>query len=48
MLIELDAKHKGDREHYGRLLARYENESDLKPPYVGILIWWLKNHTADF
>ena len=48
MLIELDAKHKGDREYYARLLARYENESDLKPPYVGILIWWLKKHTAEF
>ncbi len=48
MLKELDAKHKGDREYYRRLLALYENESDVKPPYAGILIWWLKKHTADY
>lgn len=44
MLKVLDKKHKGDRQYYGRLLARYESESDMKTPYVGILIWWLKKH----
>lgn len=46
MLNKLENKHKGDREYYRRLLSHYENESGIKTPYVGILIWWLKKHVA--
>ena len=37
-----------EMKKYVRLLARYENEFGFIPSYVGILIWWLKKHTADF
>lgn len=36
---------KGDISLYcKRRLEAFENETDPKTPYSGILIWWLKNH----
>ena len=26
-----------------RILANFENETDPKTPYIGIIIWWLKD-----
>jgi len=44
MLSIIERRHKGDREFYQRLLAEYEASRTEKPPFVGILIWWLKKH----
>ena len=42
---EINKKYSGKsvpKEYFEKLLDKFENESELKRPYVGILIQWLK------
>ncbi len=41
MLKVIDKNHSGDKEYYNRVLEDFQSEGTEKPPFVGILIWWL-------
>lgn len=45
MFKSIDRKGKSnDKEFYKTLLRQYEDGSDEKQEYVGIMIWWLKKN----
>lgn len=42
MQMDIDKKNKKGKLFYTQMLDSFQSEGKDKPPYVGILIWWLR------